>query len=48
MLKPTTMILVCAAMAFAQSAAQKVENDYVRASLGSAAPGKKGPMHRHQ
>ena len=41
------MALTCIAIAGAQTAAQKLEDENVRASLGSAAPGHQGPLHRH-
>jgi hypothetical protein len=46
--KLTMSALLCAGLALGQTPPQKLENDYVRASLGSAAPGKKGPMHKHE
>ena len=42
-----TIALFCLGIASAQTEPQKVEDENVRASLGSAAPGHKGPMHRH-
>ena len=47
-MKPAiAMALFCAAAASAQFAPQKLEDENTRASLGSAAPGHRGALHRH-
>jgi quercetin dioxygenase-like cupin family protein len=45
--KTITLALLCIGIAGGQTPPQKVEDENVRASLAPAAPGKKGPMHRH-